>query len=169
MKGEIYIQPRVLLAWERCDALEGKDDGNIHYPTRLASRPKYFIIQAWHILAGFKRLRYTKLYSKSVLYRCRHENVSTHSKPEESAWWSWRSAWLQRRGNRSCEFLPRRASQFDPTIDKERKFISNLRWNMSVFAQTVPNVPLQEQPNGKNWLNSRYAQKSAVADCKSRG
>jgi len=46
MMGDIYIQPRVLLAWERCDALEGKDDGNIHYPTRLASRPKYFIIQA---------------------------------------------------------------------------------------------------------------------------
>jgi len=46
MMGDIYIQPRVLLAWERCDALEGKYDGNIHYPTRLASRPKYFIIQA---------------------------------------------------------------------------------------------------------------------------
>ena len=46
MMGEIYIQPCVLPAWERCDALEGKDDGNIQYPTRLASRPKYFIIQA---------------------------------------------------------------------------------------------------------------------------
>ena len=27
--------------------------------------------------------------------------------------WARRSAWLQRRVNRSCEFLPRRASQFD--------------------------------------------------------
>ena len=49
------------------------------------------------------------------------------SKPEGSAWWSWRSVWLQRRGNRSCVFLPRCASQFDPAIDKERKFISNLK------------------------------------------
>ena len=32
-----------------------------------------------------------------------------------------------------------------PAIDKERKFISNLRWNMPVFTQTVPSVPLQEQ------------------------
>ena len=52
-------------------------------------------------------------------------------------------------GNRSCEFLPRRASQFDPIIDKEIKFISNLRWNVLIFAQTVPSVPLREQPDGK--------------------
>ena len=63
--------------------------------------------------------------------------------------WVRRSAWLQRRVNRSCEFLPRRASQFDPTIDKERKFISNIRWNMPVFAQIVPSVSLREQPDGK--------------------
>ena len=61
----------------------------------------------------------------------------------------WTSAWLQRRDNRSCVFLPRRASQFDPVIDKERKFISNLRWNMLVYAQTVPSVPLWEQPDEK--------------------
>ena len=33
-----------------------------------------------------------------------------------------------------------RASQFDPTIDKERKLISNLRWNVPVLVQLVPNV-----------------------------
>ena len=43
-------------------------------------------------------------------------------------------------------YLLRRGSQFDPAIDKERKFISNLRWNMPVRAQTVPSVPLREQP-----------------------
>ena len=42
-----------------------------------------------------------------------------------------------------------RASQFDPTIDKERKFISNLRWNMLVCAQTLPTVSLREQLDGK--------------------
>jgi hypothetical protein len=35
------------------------------------------------------------------------------------------------------------ASQFDPTIDKERKLISNLRWNMLVFVRTDPNVHLE--------------------------
>ena len=71
------------------------------------------------------------------------------SKLEESARWSCRSTWLPHRGNRSCVLLPRRASQFDPTIDKERKFISNLRWNMPVCAQTVPSVSLREQPDRK--------------------
>jgi hypothetical protein len=33
-----------------------------------------------------------------------------------------------------------RASQFDPAIDKERKLISNLRWNMPVLVQTVSNI-----------------------------
>jgi hypothetical protein len=28
-----------------------------------------------------------------------------------------------------------RASQFDPAIDKERKLISNLRWNMLVVSR----------------------------------
>ena len=37
-----------------------------------------------------------------------------------------------------------RASQFDPAIDKERKLISNLRWNLLVFVQTVLNI----WPNG---------------------
>ena len=38
-----------------------------------------------------------------------------------------------------------RASQFDHVIDKEIKFINNLRWNMPVFVQTVPNI----QPSGQ--------------------
>jgi hypothetical protein len=32
------------------------------------------------------------------------------------------------------------ASQFDPAIDKNRKLISNLRWNMSVLVHRVPNI-----------------------------
>ena len=48
----------------------------------------------------------------------------TRSKLEMSARWSI-SAWLQRKGGRSYVILPRRASQFDPAIDKERKLISN--------------------------------------------
>ena len=71
------------------------------------------------------------------------------SKPEGSTRWSWRSAWLKRRDYRSYALLPRRASQFDPAIDKERKFINNLRWNMLVCAQTVLSVPLREQTDGK--------------------
>ena len=55
-------------------------------------------------------------------FRLRAED--TRSKPEGPARWS-RSAWLQRKGGRSCVILPRRASQFDPAIGKERKFISN--------------------------------------------
>ena len=38
-----------------------------------------------------------------------------------------------------------RASQFDPAIDKERKLISNLRWNMPVLLQTVLNVRLSNR------------------------
>jgi hypothetical protein len=38
-----------------------------------------------------------------------------------------------------------RASHFDPTIDKERKVIRNLRWNMLVFVQTDPNVRLSSR------------------------
>ena len=38
-----------------------------------------------------------------------------------------------------------RASQFGPTIDKERKLISNLRWNMPVFSHTVPNMRLSSR------------------------
>ena len=57
---------------------------------------------------------------------------------------------FQRRDYRSCVFLLRCASQFDPTIDKERKFISNLRWNMPICAQTVSSVPLREQPGVKS-------------------
>ena len=89
------------------------------------------------------------------LYRSMFGSVDmeTHrhtSKPEGSARWSWRSVWLQRRDNRSCVFLPRCANQFDPAIDKERKFIINLRGNMSVYAQTVPSMPLQEQLDRKS-------------------
>ena len=49
----------------------------------------------------------------------------TRSKLEGSARWSCRSVLLQRRGGPSCAFFPRRVSQFNSVIDKERKFISN--------------------------------------------
>jgi hypothetical protein len=32
------------------------------------------------------------------------------------------------------------ANQFDPVIDKERKLISNLRWNIPLLVQIVPNI-----------------------------
>ena len=35
------------------------------------------------------------------------------------------------------------------------------------LAQIVPSVPLWEQPDGKNRLNSRYVKKSTVKDCTS--
>ena len=38
-----------------------------------------------------------------------------------------------------------RASQFDPVINNERKLIRNLRWNMPVFVQIVPNI----RPSGQ--------------------
>ena len=91
---------------------------------------------------------YRSMIGSVGMKMCRHT-----SKPEGSARWSWRSAWLQRRDNRSCIFLPRCVSQFDPVIDKKRKFISNLRWNVPVCAQTVPSVPLWEQPDVKShWI-----------------
>ena len=40
----------------------------------------------------------------------------------------------------------RRASQFDLQLTRIENLISNLKWNMSVLHQTVPNV----------WLDSRF-------------
>jgi hypothetical protein len=77
------------------------------------------------------------------------------SKPEGSARWSCRSTWLQRRDYRSYALLPRRASQFDPTIDKERKLISNLKRNMSVLLDSPKCASLRADLEG-DWLNSRF-------------
>ena len=48
---------------------------------------------------------------------------------------------------------PRRASQFDPAIDKERKFISNLGQNMSVLPDSPECVALRADMKGDR-LNS---------------
>ena len=77
------------------------------------------------------------------------------SKPKGSARWSCRSTWLQRRGGRSCVLLLRRASQFDPTIDKERKLISNLRQNMLVLPDSPECAALRADIKGDR-LNSRF-------------
>ena len=61
---------------------------------------------------------------------------------------------LQRRDGRSCALL-RRASQFDPVIDKERKLISNLRQNMSVLPDSPECVALRADMEGDQ-LNSRF-------------
>ena len=66
-----------------------------------------------------------------------------------------RSAWLQRRTCRPYVFLLRRASQFDPTIDKERKLINNLRWNMLVLPDNLECVALRADMEGDR-LNSRF-------------
>ena len=48
-----------------------------------------------------------------------------------------------------------RASQFDPAIDKERKLISNLRWNMLVLLDSLECVALRANVEGDR-LNSRF-------------
>ena len=57
--------------------------------------------------------------------------------------------------NQSWVFLPRHASQFDPAIDKERKFISNLRWNMLVLPDSSEYMALRADVEGDR-LNSRF-------------
>ena len=102
---------------------------------------------------------------------CRHKN-SSHarhmSKLEGSARWSWRSAWLQRRDGRSCVLLPRRASQFDPTIDEERKFISNLKRNMLVLPDSSECAALRANVEGDR-LNSRFQHTHKTKSVKARG
>ena len=44
--------------------------------------------------------------------------------------------------------LPRRASQFDPAIDKERKFISNLGWNVPVLPDSPECAALRADMKG---------------------
>ena len=50
---------------------------------------------------------------------------------------------------------PRRASQFDPTIKKERKFISNLGRNMPVLPDSPECAALRVDTKGDR-LNSRF-------------
>ena len=72
----------------------------------------------------------------------------TRNKPGGSARWSCRSAQLQRRDGQSCALLPRHASQFDPTIDKERKFISNLGRNVLVLLDSPECAALRADMKG---------------------
>ena len=51
--------------------------------------------------------------------------------------------------------LPRHASQFDPTIDKERKLISNLRRNMLVLPDSPECAALRADVEGDR-LNSQF-------------
>ena len=51
--------------------------------------------------------------------------------------------------------LPRHASQFDPAIDKERKFISNLGRNVPVLPDSPECVALRADIKGDR-LNSRF-------------
>ena len=90
-----------------------------------------------------------------VSARKRVDHAEHMSKPEGSARWNWRSTWLQRRDDRSCILLPRRASQFDPAIDKERKLISNLRWNMPVLLDSPECMALTADMEGDR-LNSWF-------------
>ena len=64
--------------------------------------------------------------------------------------------------------VQRCASQFDPAIDKERKFISNLWWNMPVLPDSPECAALRANMK-EDRLNSRSAQKSAVMECKAHG
>ena len=56
-------------------------------------------------------------------------------------------------GGRSYAILPRHASQFDPTIDKERKLIGNLGRNMPVLPDSPECVALRADMRGDQ-LNS---------------
>ena len=51
-------------------------------------------------------------------------------------------------GGRSCAILLRCASQFDPAIDKERKFISNLERNMPMLPDSPVCVALRADMKG---------------------
>ena len=54
-----------------------------------------------------------------------------------------------------CVLLSRRASQFDPAIDKERKFISNLGQNVPVLLDSPECVVLRADMKVDR-LNSRF-------------
>jgi hypothetical protein len=64
----------------------------------------------------------------------------TRSKPRETMWSRSRALSELRKGvgpdgrDQGC------ASQFDSTIDEEKKLIRNLRWNIPVLVQIVPNL-----------------------------
>jgi hypothetical protein len=62
------------------------------------------------------------------------------SKPRETARSRSRALPGLKKGARPDGHDPGHASQFDLAINKERKLISNLRWNMPVFIQIVPNI-----------------------------
>jgi hypothetical protein len=85
-------------------------------------------------------------FALAVDGRKRQVTADTRSKPRETA--RSRSRALSRlwKGAGPDGRDWGRASQFDPAIDKERKLISNLRRNMPVFVQTVPNI----RPSGQH-------------------
>ena len=96
---------------------------------------------------------------------CQHKNVSIvlrhTSKPDGSTRWSWRSAWLQRRDNRFCVLLPRRASQFDPPIDKERVY-QQFKAEHAGLCLDSSKCAASGAAIREERLNSRYAQKSTI-------
>ena len=51
--------------------------------------------------------------------------------------------------------VQRCASQFDPAIDKEKKLISNVRWNMPVLLDSLKCAALRADMKGDR-LNSRF-------------
>ena len=59
-------------------------------------------------------------------------------------------------------------SQFDPTIDKERKIISNLRRNMPVLPDSPECAALRADMEG-NLLNSRFQQTHKNKSIKAHG
>jgi hypothetical protein len=75
----------------------------------------------------------------------KRQGAADMSKLRETAWSRSRALSGLRKGAGPDGRDRGRASQFDPAIDKERKLISNLRCNMRVFVQTVPNIWLSGQ------------------------
>jgi hypothetical protein len=81
--------------------------------------------------------------------------------------WAWRSTWLQRRTCRPYEF-PKACQSIWPTIDKERKFISNLRWNMLACPDSSK-CATSGAARWENRLNSQYKKKSLLRTVKLMG
>ena len=87
------------------------------------------------------------------LRHCRRKNMSmrlTHSKPEGFAWWSKAEDTLGfNAGPADPANISRACQSIWPAINKERKFISNFRWNMPVLLRQFQVCRFRSSQTGK--------------------
>ena len=82
----------------------------------------FFLVDKSDVFATFKS------FIKGIQNEFVGAKTSTCNKPEGSAWDEpGDPLGFNHRTRHPCEFLPRACQSIGPTIDKERKFISNLR------------------------------------------